>query len=390
MSLDDIRESLARCLGCGACRLDWATKEPICPSGLRYGFDSSYAVGRVSLAKAWAAGRLRLDAETAQAVLSCADCRGCDVQCDPALGVSPSKVIAELKKALVETGRLPERATALLRALSKPRPNAYGRPWRERGKWLEGTGFEIFDDHDFLFHVGDAGAFDPVGRGLARAVGRLFTAAGISFGVLGEREPSDGSEAAALGDEALFDTIASSAAALYHELGVRRVVTLSPHSLDAFRTWGLKIETLHYATLLQEDLASGRLNINGEFRARAVFHDPCHLGRRQGEYEAPRALLSAVPGLTILEMERNREHALCCGGGGANVYTAILDGGPLGPARARAEEAKDAGADLLVTACPACRLILEEEAKNLGGLRVLDAAEVLAEAILPKNVGASS
>jgi Fe-S oxidoreductase len=120
------------------------------------------------------------------------------------------------------------------------------------------------------------------------------------------------------------------------------------------------------------------------FPNRVTFHDPCHLGRHHGEYEAPRSLLKSIPGLELAEMERNRDRALCCGGGGGNAFTGMLGSGPLSPARARINEAKELGASVLATACPLCRVMLAEEAKAMGEdrIKIMDLAEILTAATL--------
>jgi Fe-S oxidoreductase len=115
---------------------------------------------------------------------------------------------------------------------------------------------------------------------------------------------------------------------------------------------------------------------------RVTYHDPCYLGRHNREYEAPRQILSAIPGLELLEMERNREDAFCCGGGGGNFFTDLIGGGTRSPARIRIREAMNTGAGVIATACPQCAKMLDDALKAEGleeKMEVKDIAEIISE-----------
>jgi len=124
-------------------------------------------------------------------------------------------------------------------------------------------------------------------------------------------------------------------------------------------------------------------DVSGGMNARVTYHDPCFLGRWNGEYDAPRQVLSAIPGIELVEMEKNRESTLCCGGGGGNFYTDFLGGSENSPARIRVREAATTGATVLAVACPNCMTMLEDAVKAEGledKLVVKDVSEIVGEA----------
>lgn len=126
-------------------------------------------------------------------------------------------------------------------------------------------------------------------------------------------------------------------------------------------------------------IESGKLKPKA-FAAKATFHDACYLGRHGGEYKAPRKILRAIPGIELVEMDQNRENALCCGGGGGNFFTDILGGDADSPNRIRVRQARETGAELLIVSCPQCAKMLEDAIKAEGlenCLTVMDAGELL-------------
>ena len=181
--------------------------------------------------------------------------------------------------------------------------------------------------------------------------------------------------------------------ALFNNLGVKKVVTLSPHSYNVIKNdyprYGNGFQILHYTQLLERLIEESRLNPSGEMRVKVTYHDPCFLGRWNAEYDAPRRVLEAIPGVTLVEMERNRESALCCGGGGGNFSMDLLGGSPDSPSRRRVREALTTGASILAVACPKCLTILEDAVKVEGlddKLIVKDIAEIADEACEKKSV----
>ncbi|MGM0453650.1 MAG: (Fe-S)-binding protein [Thermodesulfobacteriota bacterium] len=229
------------------------------------------------------------------------------------------------------------------------------------------------------------GAYDPRGREIARSVATVLQKAGVSLGVLTEGECADGNDVRAMGETPLFGELAKKNIAAFDRARVKKIITLSPHAFHAFKNdypaFGGHYQVFHYTQLLA--FAMGHLAFTDNPAPQQVtFHDPCYLGRHNGDYESPRMVLRAVPGIQLLEMERNRKNALCCGGGGGNFFTDILGGAAQSPARTRAMEAEGTGAQILAVACPQCAIMLEDAVKTAGvadRLQVREVTEVIGE-----------
>ena len=166
-----------------------------------------------------------------------------------------------------------------------------------------------------------------------------------------------------------------------------KIVTLSPHAYNAFKNeypgFGGQYEVIHYTHLLRELIKNGQLNFKGNITGKVTYHDPCLLGRYNNEYEAPREILQAIPGLELIEMARSKENSFCCGGGGGNFFTGMVDG-QEGPSRKRIKEAQATGAKVLAISCPICITMFEDAIKseNLeADLVVQDISEILLEAL---------
>jgi Fe-S oxidoreductase len=262
---------------------------------------------------------------------------------------------------------------------------AYGNPYRElrgnRGKWAEGMGIEPYNGQEFLFYVGCVGSFDEKGQRAAQAVGRLLLKAGVSFGILGPAEECDGNEIRILGESRIFEMLKGSNTALFQKAGVKKIITLSPHSYNVFRNeYPSRFELLHYTQVLHDLIKGGRLKPTSKLNMKITYHDPCFLGRHAGEYEAPREILRAIPGVELIEMERNRQNSFCCGGGSGNFYTDSFGGGENSPSRIRVREAAKTGAGLLAVACPTCAVMLGEAIRDEGleeRLIIKDISEVV-------------
>jgi len=261
----------------------------------------------------------------------------------------------------------------------------YGNPYRElrrnRGRWAEGMGIEPYNGQEFLFYVGCVGSFDEKGQRAAQAVGGLLLEAGVSFGILGPAEECDGNEIRILGENRIFEMLKDRNTALFQNAGVKKIITLSPHSYNVFRNeYPDSLEVFHYTQILRDLIKEGRLKPASKLNMKVTYHDPCFLGRHAEEYEAPREILRAIPSVEMVEMERNRQNAFCCGGGSGNFYTDSFGGGENSPSRIRVREADKAGAGILAVACPTCAVMLGEAIKDEGieeRLVVKDISELL-------------
>jgi Fe-S oxidoreductase len=185
-----------------------------------------------------------------------------------------------------------------------------------------------------------------------------------------------------LGESELFPTLEQDNIRTFQELGVKCVITLSPHGYNAFKNeysqLGGNFEVMHYTQALGQLIESGRVAFS-DLKAKVTYHDPCYLGRHNDEFDAPRNVLRAIPGLRLTEMAKNKKNSLCCGGGGGNFFTDIIGSGEGAPARVRIREALDTGAQILAVACPNCAKMFEDalKAEGLeGSIEVKDVAEI--------------
>jgi len=361
----EYEELLHRCFRCGWCKLPSNFVDINCPSYLQYRFESFSAGGRMWLIRAWREGELKNSERLAQILFTCVTCKNCVHACVmPGIRDHLVDIFTAAKGDLVEQGLVPPTARDYLKAMQ-----IYGNPYRksdkERAAWSDGLDLPRFDGQDYLFYVGDEGAFDDLGISMARSAARLLKKAGVEFGILAEDEISDGNDIRAIGEHTLANMLTERLIGRCSDLRVKKIITLSPHAFNIMKTDFLGrngISSVQHITQVLSSLAK-TLPFK-ETALNVTYHDPCYLGRWQGEYEAPRKLLLAVPGLTLSEMPRNRQNALCCGGGGGNFFTDILGHGGDHAARVRVREAAETGATVLVVSCPLCLKMLDDAVKT--------------------------
>ncbi len=270
-----------------------------------------------------------------------------------------------------------------------------GNPWGldagQRGDWAQGLGVQQVrsaDDMaglDVLFYVGSAMSFDPRGQKIARAFVTILQRAGVRFGMLGADEGSTGECVRRTGNEMLFQQLAGSLIGTLNERGVQRIVTCDPHALNSLRNeypeFGGHYEVVHHTQFIQELLAQGRIAVNASLQ-RVVFHDPCYLGRHNGEFEAPRAVLAQLCSDTPLEMALSREKAMCCGAGGGRMWMEETIGKRINILRV--EQAMEVQPQTIATACPYCAVMVGDGLGAVAGATATsrDIAELVAEALV--------
>jgi Fe-S oxidoreductase len=201
---------------------------------------------------------------------------------------------------------------------------------------------------------------------------------------MGSDETDDGNEAEMLGEDGLVEMLAEKNIGRMHALGVKNVITFSPHAYNALKSiyprFGAQFNVLHYTQLLPSLIKSGKIRPSALPNAAITFHDPCFLGRWNSEYKAPRKALQEIPGAQLVEMDRSRKSALCCGGGSAGYCTDLLGGSKESPSRIRVRQAHATGAGILAVACPNCLTMLEDAVKVEGlenEMAVRDVSELL-------------
>ncbi|UCG01914.1 MAG: (Fe-S)-binding protein, partial [Candidatus Heimdallarchaeota archaeon] len=255
----------------------------------------------------------------------------------------------------------------------------------ERDVWAKGINL-FSNDNDYLFYVGCAGSYEKQGQRMATTIADFLKAAGISFGILGSNEDCDGNEVLFIGEKGLFRELADRNAKKYRELGVKKIITLSPHGYNAMKNkYGNlgEIEIYHYTQVFSELINDKNLEFSS-INAKVTYHDPCFLGRYNKIYDAPRELIRWIPGVELVEMERTRDNSFCCGGGSGNFVFDLLGRSTDSPSRIRVREAYETGATQLIVSCPSCYCMLDEAIKTEGlenKLAIKDISELVIESI---------
>lgn len=276
--------------------------------------------------------------------------------------------------------------------------NPLGENPRRRADWAKGAGVpvpiagQLKRPVDVLWYVGSYPSYHPRGIDAARALARIFTALGVDFAILGVEEREDGDSIRLAGERGLFEKLAEANIKTFAQYRFARLVVFGPHEYNAFRNeyprLGGEYRVQHYTQFLLEHLDRLRPLMMSPVNRTVTYHDPCYLSRHHGEYEAPRALLRAVPGLTLVEMSRSRENGYCCGGGGGGMWLDGLtrDFTKMRLSDRRVLDAAETGAQTLAICCPYEVSRFEDAVKATGHdgrLDVRDIAELIDLAMRP-------
>ena len=327
-----------------------------------------------------------IDPET---LWACTSCGACSEVCP--VGIEHPAIILQMRRHLVEQGEMDPQLQSTLDTVANL-GNSFGENPRKRGAWTKDLEFPVKDIReepaDVLWFVGDYASFDPRNQKVNQTVARLLRSAGIDFALLYEGERTAGNDIRRVGEEGLFESLVE------HNLdqmnGAKKfswIITTDPHSYNTIKNeypeFGEVAPIRHYSAVLAELFETGKLKPIKPLGKRVTYHDPCYLGRLNGEYEASRAVLRAI-GCELVEMPRNRDNSFCCGAGGGRIW--MPD--PPGLERPSENRMHEAAAlddiDYFVTCCPKDLTMFEDARKTSGHEKdfvVTDLAELVAEAI---------
>ena len=319
---------------------------------------------------------------------SCRTCMACVEICPVAVEHVP--IIVQMRRKLVEEGAMDPLLTKTLQTIHKT-GNSFGESKRKRGAWSKALPFPVKDARkeavDVLWFVGDYASFDPRNQKVTQTFATLLHEAGVDFGILYDGESNAGNDVRRVGEEGLYEVLANANVSALASAQFKTVVTTDPHSFNTIKNeypdFGGKYEIQHYTTLARQLFAAGKLRVTHPLKYRVTFHDPCHLGRFNKGYDAPRELL-ALLGCELVEMGRSRANSFCCGAGGGRIW--IPD--PVGsekPAQNRMKEAAVIpGLEVYVVSCPKDLTMFEDALKttgNEGNFVVRELIELIREAI---------
>lgn len=237
---------------------------------------------------------------------------------------------------------------------------------------------------DVLFWVGCAGSFDDRAKKITKAFARILLQAGVNVAILGKEESCTGDPAKRAGNEFLFQMQAMTNIEVLNGYEIKKIVTTCPHCFNTLKneypSLGGNYEVMHHTQYLKELLETGKLKIEGgKLKGKRItFHDPCYLGRANGEYEAPRKLIETIEA-EFVEMRRCKSKGLCCGAGGAQMFKEPEKGNKDINIE-RTEEALETQPEIIAAACPFCNTMMSDGVKNKekeGSIKVLDLAELV-------------
>ncbi|QZC95760.1 dimethylglycine demethylation protein DgcB [Pseudomonas sp. ERGC3:05] len=319
-----------------------------------------------------------VDADT---LWSCTTCRACVEECP--MMIEHVDAIVDMRRHLtLEKGATPNKGAEVLENLIAT-DNPGGFAPGGRLNWAADLNLPLLSEKgstEVLFWVGD-GAFDMRNQRTLRAFVKVLKAAGVDFAVLGLEERDSGDVARRLGDEATFQLLAARNIQTLAKYSFKRIVTCDPHSFHVLKNeygaFNGNYLVQHHSTFMAELIGEGALNLGQHKGSSVTYHDPCYLGRYNGEYEAPRQVLRAL-GIEVKEMQRSGFRSRCCGGGGGAPITDIP--GKQRIPDMRMEDIRETGAELVAVGCPQCTAMLEGvvEPRPL----IKDIAELVADALL--------
>jgi len=350
-----------------------------------------------------------IQAETMESCMACMACMdACPVE------VEHLKTFTRLNRQFTDEGEIQQSLQEVFQNVMQ-KGNTFGNSQRSRGEWTEDLEFDVADareeEVEFLWYVGDFPSYDERNKQVARSLARLFEEAGVTYGILFDDEVYDGNDIRRVGEELLFIEQAATMVETFQDCEFEKIVCTDPHSMNTFQNeypeldfeewaddpmmdfdidgnqWDPDADVYHWSQAVEELVEDGRLGLRGdELDYTVTYHDPCHLGRYNDEYEAPRELVRAT-GCDLYEMPRNRADSFCCGGGGGGLWLENEQDEKPNEERLReALEDTDAGAAIekLVVACPMC-MTMYEDGRKTGGyeddIDIVDIAELLIEAI---------
>jgi Fe-S oxidoreductase len=398
------------CTECGRCQEAcpaWATGKPLNPKTLIMGVremavEAEHGVSLIPWIKPSAGVAAQLDRPVVDnaipfdAVWDCVTCGACVEAC-PVLIEHVDKIVGLRRNLVLEESRFPEELTASFNNLERY-SNIWGQPQASRLDWARSLTFEVptaaaavesggpdaVAELECLYWVGCAASFDDRNRRVARAVVSCLNAAGVKYAVLGQEESCTGDPARRMGNDYVFQMLAMANVETLNRYKPKQIITACPHCFNSlgneYGQLGGRYSVVHHSQFLARLVDEGRLRVDARREGSVTLHDSCYLTRYNGVIGETRAVLGAVPGLELVEMEKSGRQTFCCGAGGGRMWMEEKRGTRINAERTR--QALATGADAVATACPFCLVMMRDGVADAGtrgeGVAVQDIAEILA------------
>ena len=372
ISLLDGGESLEWCYRCGQCL-------PVCPVDI---------VGNYGPMRIHQLVQMGTDLATHDDLWLCTTCMNCLRVCPKE--VDMIKIMPAVRETAVDVGNVPSELQDVFEKTFRY-GNAMGSNPKRRHAWTKGLDVRVLADDpspvDVLFYVEDYWSYHPRGQDAAKAFVRIIEHLDVDWAILGAEEKTIGDSQRLAGEKGLFESLVEDVSSTLSQYEFSRIVTPDPHGynalLNVYPNYGHNYDVLHYTQLLSPLIDN--ITWTRDLDYTVTFHDPCYLGRHNGEYDAPRKLIEAIPGIKLVEMARCRENGYCCGGGGGGMWLDGLTDNHTSErlSERRVREAVESGADVLAVCCPYEVSRFEDAAKSTGNpqLKVLDIVELMDEAM---------
>ncbi len=363
------------CADCGRCSDNCpanAVGRPLSPRFLTikardYCFEHYPVLGKASNGAALIGGIYSEDE-----IWSCTTCGACEQEC-PLLVEYIDKIV-DLRRGLIDDGNVPQSLQKPLKALES-RGNPYGKMEKKKADWTKTKEFQqdcqvkILDGSapaDTLYFVDSVTAYDDRMQTIGRATAKILDRVGVNFGILGAAEKDSGHEVRRFGEETLFMALRDHNVEAIKASGAQRIVTADPHAYNALKHDYKDVPPVeHISQVIAREVKAGNITFTAANENDVyTYHDPCYLGRHNQVYDDPRDVLDAIPGMKRVEMARSRDRSFCCGGGGLMLFYEPKEDQRIGVKRV--QMAADAGANVIVTACPFCMVNMEDAIKVAG------------------------
>ncbi|MBP1915554.1 Fe-S oxidoreductase [Lederbergia galactosidilyticus] len=331
---------------------------------------------------------------TEEELWACTTCRNCEDQC-PVMNNHVSHILDMRRYLVLTEGKVNPDAQRAMQNIERQ-----GNPWglnrKEKEIWREARE-DVYvptvkerkkagEEFEYLLWVGSMGAFDNRSQKIALAFAKLLNEAKVQFAILGNKEKNSGDTPRRLGNEFLFQELAAANIKEFEKHQIKKIVTIDPHAYNLFKNeypdLGFQAEVYHHTELLYQLIQAGRLKPKFNVEERITFHDSCYLGRYNEVYDPPREILKAIPGITLVEMDRNRENGMCCGAGGGLMWMEEDVGQRVNVART--EQALEVNPSIISSGCPYCLTMLSDgtKAKEVeDDVSTYDIAELLEKSV---------
>lgn len=317
---------------------------------------------------------------------SCTTCRACEEAC-PVFIEYVQEIVDMRRNLVLMQGAFPPELQTVFQNMER-NSNPWGISFNDRANWAKELGIQTLAENadvEYLYYVGCAGSFDENNKKVAVAFAKLLQKAGVRFGILGTEEKCNGDSARRIGNEYLAQSLIQENVATFDRYQIKKIITSCPHCFNTLKNeypqFNGHYEVIHHTDFLSELITKKVLKPVKSLNLKTTYHDSCYLGRYNDVYDAPRQILSAIPGIELVEMENSKDIGRCCGAGGGRMWMEEHLGTRVN--QMRLADAKQTNANMVATACPFCKTMISDAINETKTENVAskDVVELLLESV---------